>query len=106
MPDRTSSNQAYFEDGLVYARFSDDRRAGRSVEFAGPPSRQVNGATGKKGPWEASWSWVTVVASYDENDDLHDIEIIGVPSRRPASEPKGSPEPAVSGARLVEPFRA
>lgn len=93
MSDRTSATQAYFEDGLVYARFSDDRRAGRSVEFAGPPSRPVNAATGEKGPWKASWSQVTVVASYDENDDLRDIQVIGVPSRRPASRPKDWPEP-------------
>lgn len=95
MPDRTSANQAYFveQGGLVYARFSDERKRTRAVDLAGPRSRQVDGATGEKGPWKASWSWVTVVASYDENDDLHAIQIIGVPSRRPASEPEGSPEP-------------
>jgi hypothetical protein len=92
MPDHKPAAEAYVvkQGGLVYVRFSDDRRAGRSVEFAGPPSRQVNGATGEKGPWKASWSWVTVVASYDENDDLRDIQIIGVPSRRPASEPENN----------------
>jgi hypothetical protein len=36
---------------------------------------------------------VTVVASYDENDDLHDVEVIGVPPRRPASEPDDRPQP-------------
>lgn len=95
MPDRRSATQAYFveQGGLVYARFSDERKRTRAVDLAGPRSRQVDGATGEKGPWKASWSWVTVVASYDENDDLHAIQIIGVPSRRPASEPEGSPEP-------------
>ena len=95
MPDRTSATQAYFveQGGLVYARFSEGRKRARAVELAGPRSRPVDGATGEKGPWTASWSWVTVVASYDEDGDLHDIEVIGVPSRRPAPEPEGSPEP-------------
>jgi hypothetical protein len=95
MSDRTSATEAYLVErgGLVYVRFGDDRKRARAVELAGPRSRQVNGATGEKGPWKASWSWVTVVASYDENDDLHDIEIIGVPRRRPPSEPESTPGP-------------
>jgi hypothetical protein len=88
MPDRKSATQAYFVDGLVYARFSDERKRARGVELSGPASRCVNGETGEKGPWKASWSQVTVVASYDENDDLHAIQIIGVPNRRPASNPE------------------
>jgi hypothetical protein len=95
MAEHTSAIQAYFvkQDGLVYARFSDDRKPARGVDFAGPASRPVNAATGEKGPWKASWSRLTVVVSYDENDDLHDIEIIGVPSRRPSSSPEDWPEP-------------
>jgi hypothetical protein len=81
------------QDGLVYVRFSKDRKPARDVVFAEPRSRPVNAATGEKGEWESSWSWVTVVVTYDENDDLHDIEIIGVPSRRPASKPKDRLEP-------------
>ena len=79
-------------------KFSKDRKPNRDVVFAEPRSRTVNGATGEKGPWEASWSWVTVVVSYDENDDLHDIQVIGVPSRRPASGPEDRPEPNHSKA--------
>ena len=85
MPDRRSAAQAYFveQDGLVYVRFSGERKPARGVELAGPASRQVNATTGEKSDWEPSWSEVTVVASYDENDDLHGIQVIGVPSRRP-----------------------
>jgi hypothetical protein len=95
MPEHTSATEAYFvkQDGLVYARFSDDRNPARGVDFAGPASRPVNPATGEKGSWKASWSRVTVIACYDENDDLHAIEIIGVPSRRPTSKPEDWSEP-------------
>jgi hypothetical protein len=90
-----SAAEAYVvkQGGLIYVRFSKDRKPNRDVVFAEPRGRTVNGATGEKGPWEASWSWVTVVVSYDGNDDLHDIQIIGVPSRRPASGPEDRPEP-------------
>ena len=86
--------QAYFveTDQLVYVRFTDDRMPTRGVELAGPRSRRVSPATGEKGPWKPSWSRVTVVACYDEHGDLVDVEIIGVPSRRPASELKQSPQ--------------
>jgi hypothetical protein len=95
MPEHTSATQAYFvkQSGLVYARFSDVKRTGRDMVFAEPMGRPVNAATGEKGAWEPSWSWVTVVVSYDENDDLCDIEIIGVPSRRPESKPEDWAKP-------------
>ena len=105
MSDRISAAEAYVvkQGGLIYVRFSKDRmrfskdeKPNRDVVFAEPRGRTVNGATGEKGPWEASWSWVTVVVSYDGNDDLHDIQIIGVPSRRPASGPEGQAGAAVS----------
>jgi hypothetical protein len=93
--EQTPATRAYFvkKDRLIYARFTDEAPAGRSVEFAGPPSRAVSPTARQKGPWKASWSWVMVVASYDENDDLHDVEVIGVPPRRPPSKPEDWPQP-------------
>jgi len=92
--DQTPATKAYLvKDGLIYARFSNEPRSGRSVELAGPPSRSVDAAAGVKGPWEPSWSWVTVVASYDANDDLLDVQVIGVPPRRPPSKSEGRPQP-------------
>ena len=93
--EQTPATRAYFvkKDRLIYARFTDEAPAGRSVEFAGPPSRSVDTAAGVKGPWKASWSSVTVVASYDENDDLLDVQVIGVPPRRPSPEPDDRPQP-------------
>jgi len=38
MPDRKPATQAYFVDALVYARFSDGKRA-RAVDLAGLRSR-------------------------------------------------------------------
>ncbi len=92
--DQTPATKAYFvKDGLIYVRFSNEARSGPSVELAGPPSRSVDTAAGVKGPWKASWSLVTVVASYDENDDLLDVQVIGVPPRRPSPEPDDRPQP-------------
>ncbi len=93
--EQTPATRAYFvkKDRLIYARFTDEAPADRSVEFAGPPSRAVSPTARQKGPWKASWSWVMVVASYDENDDLHDVEVIGVPPRRPPSKPEDWPQP-------------
>ena len=77
-------------DGLVFARFGElvDAGRGRSIDLASPASRAVSRETGERGPWRASWSAISVIATYDENDDLLDIEVIGVPERRPQTDPR------------------
>lgn len=86
---QTPATKAYFVDdaGLVFAKFGDAPWHGPDVILAERRSRTVTVSTGEKGQWQASWSDVTVVASYDENDDLLDVEVIGVPKRRPAAKP-------------------
>jgi len=84
--DRTAAVEGYFasRDRLVFVRFRRVRPAGRSVVLAEPPSRDVDGACGERGPVTPSRSDVMVIASYDANDELVEVEILGVPSRRPA----------------------
>jgi hypothetical protein len=83
---RTAAVEGYFvsEDRLVFVRFSDVRPAGRSVVLAEAPTRDVDPASGEPESVTPSRSDVTVIASYDGNDELVEVEILGVPNRRPA----------------------
>jgi hypothetical protein len=91
------ATKAYFvrEDGLVFAQFGEagGPGRGRSVDLASPRSRTVDRETGERGTWQPSWSAVSVFATYDENDDLVDVEVIGVPARRPQTPPRAEPLP-------------
>ena len=93
----TPASKAYFvsEDGLVFARFGPVPEPGRgsSIELAATASRTVNRETGERGARRPSWSAVHVIATYDENDDLLDVEVIGVPARRPHTPPPHEPLP-------------
>jgi len=83
---RTAAVEGYVvsEDQLVFVRFNGGPPAGRSVFLAEPPTRDVDPASGEPGPATQSRSDVTVIASYDGNDELVEVEILGVPNRRPA----------------------
>jgi hypothetical protein len=84
---RTAAVEGYFvsDDRLVFVRFSHVRSAGRSVVLAEPPV--VDRVSGEPGSLTPSRSDVTVIASYDGNDELVEVEILGVPNRRPTDPP-------------------
>jgi hypothetical protein len=53
--------------------------------LAEPPV--VDRVSGEPGSLTPSRSDVTVIASYDGNDELVEVEILGVPNRRPTDPP-------------------